>query len=83
MHVDAAVSVQLGSEKLLAAWNANAVEQHGRSRAWTVLTDYNYDSNYASNVLEIMELIAKRADQAYRPVWEELERWPDDAGSSE
>jgi hypothetical protein len=82
-HLTDSESVQLGTEKLLAAWNANADEQHGRSRAWSVLTDYNYDSDYASNVIEIMELIAKRADQTYRPVWEDLESWPEDTDSSE
>lgn len=82
-HLSDRESVQLGTEKLRKAWDANAAEQHGQSRAWSTLTDYNYDSDYASKVIEIMELIAKRADPAYRPVWEALEKWPADEGSTE
>jgi hypothetical protein len=65
-------SVALGIEKLNEAWRQHW-SANVYSRARSVIADYNRDQDYIHNIMEIMEIIAKRVDarfeSAYKNIW--------------
>lgn len=64
-------SVELGTDKLLTAWNAHAHEDiYTRTRS--TVTDFNRDNTSFNRVMEVMEILAKRAEPRFRPAYEAI-----------
>jgi hypothetical protein len=62
-------SVEKGVAKMLGSWNLqNSVSVSRRLR--NVIADFNRDSDYLSNVLDLMEIISKRVDSDFEPEFE-------------
>lgn len=61
-------SVKLGTEKLCESWKTYA-EENLYTRALSTIRDYNKDSNYLARILEVMEILAKRAAPRFRPAF--------------
>lgn len=61
-------SVKLGVQKLSASWQ-RFVEENLYERTVSTITDYNKDSDYLLRVLEVMEIIAKRAAPRFLPAY--------------
>jgi hypothetical protein len=71
-------SVALGIERLVTAWG-NAANQASGSKyevVWTVLAEYNKDESYIERTLEVMEILAIRIDEEYRPAFEAMSESP-------
>ena len=62
-------SVSMGTEILIAAWAKYDSEEYPYSRVWNTLCDYNADEDYARNVMEIMEIIAKRVEPRFKAAY--------------
>lgn len=58
-------SVELGTQILCSAWVAQSHHDRPSDQIYHVLCSYNRDSTYASRVLEVMEVVAKRADRSF------------------
>lgn len=63
-------SVMRGTDLLAQYWGAHAGEEYAYDRVRMTIADYNADDDYISRVMEVMEIIAKRADQSLRPAYE-------------
>ena len=63
-----AESVQLGAQKLAASWQSFA-GKNLYDRTLSTITDYNKDSDYTYRVLEVMEILAKRAAPRFLPAY--------------
>ncbi|MER8982175.1 hypothetical protein [Mesorhizobium sp. M0870] len=61
-------SVKLGAKKLSASWQSYA-EENFYMRTLSTISDYNKDSNYSNRVLEVMEILAKRAAPRFQPAY--------------
>ncbi|TBC90231.1 hypothetical protein ELH21_32365 (plasmid) [Rhizobium leguminosarum] len=61
-------SVKLGAQKLSASWQRFA-EENLYQRTLSTVTDYNKDSDYLHRVLEVMEILAKRAAPRFLPAY--------------
>ncbi len=61
-------SVELGTKKLTDAWQLYA-EEAIYMRVISTINEYNKDSNYLSRVIEVMEIIAKRAAPRFRAAY--------------
>jgi hypothetical protein len=71
-------SVERGTDRLVEAWkSAQNQELTGWERTQFVVNEQNRDDDYFSNVTDVAELIAKRADRslehAYEEIWEAAE----------
>ncbi len=67
-------SVKLGTEKLSDSWRYH-FEEPNYMRVQLTIGDYNKDSKYLSRVLEVMEILAKRAEPRFRPAYNSM--WSD------
>jgi hypothetical protein len=69
-------SVEKGLDILASTWKRTKVKKKDvREKVVKVVGEYNRDDNYISRVLEVAEILAKRADssfeQAYHRIWGE------------
>ena len=64
-------SVDLGTQKLCASWKLYA-EEPLSMRTWSTICDYNKDSIYASRVLEVMDILAKRSAPQFRSAYTDM-----------
>jgi len=61
-------SVKLGAQKLSASWQRFA-QENLYDRTLSTITDYNKDRDYSQRVLEVMEILAKRAAPRFLPAY--------------
>lgn len=73
-------SVELGTNKLVGAWEANRREGEWISeRVRAVVADYNRDENYIGRVFEVMEILAVRIAPSFSAAYDKI--WTqDDSG---
>lgn len=64
-------SVELGTQKLSASWQLFSSEDL-YTRVLSTIHDYNKDSDYTHRVLEVMEILAKRAAPRFRPAYDAI-----------
>jgi hypothetical protein len=57
---------------LCEAWAAHSNEEWPYSQVHNTLLTYNRDTRYASRVLEVMEIIAKRSDRRFEVIYNGL-----------
>jgi hypothetical protein len=76
-------SVALGTKILVEAWVQHANEQWKSQQVRSTILAYNRDENYATQVLAVMEILAKRIDrrfeQVYDAIWNYRENPEDEA----
>lgn len=65
-------SVALGTDKLLESWQSCSAENDSYMQAYKTITDYNYDENYVSRVMEVMTIVAKRVAPELRPAYKAI-----------
>ena len=65
-------SVNRGLDILLTSWENHSSEEHLSWRIRRSISDYNMDDDYIQRVQEVMEILAKRADPSFRPVYESI-----------
>lgn len=63
-------SVALGTKMLTQAWGQHANEQWKTQQVRSTILDYNRDENYVSQVFAVMEILAKRIDRRFEPVYD-------------
>lgn len=61
-------SVKLGAQKLTASWQRFA-EEDLYERTRSTIIDYNKDSDYSYKVMDVMEILAKRAAPRFLPAY--------------
>lgn len=64
-------SIKLGAQKLSVSWQRFA-EENLYDRTLSTITDYNKDSDYSHRVLEVMEILAKRAAPRFLPAYKAI-----------
>jgi hypothetical protein len=70
-------SVKEGIEILLKSWKKKRPpETELFDRVRGSIVDYNKDSDYASKVLEVMEILAKRVDTKFKSTYEKIYPYP-------
>ena len=65
-------SVEKGTDILIAAWNKHFDEEFVHSRVWSAIGEYNFDSDYITRVMEIMEILAMRVDPAFKTAYQSV-----------
>src|SRR5260221_4914529 len=64
-------SVDRGAQKLLASWQAHT-DKEAFPRTFSTIADYNKDETNVGRVIEVMEILAKRAAPQFRPAFEAI-----------
>lgn len=66
-------SVHLAIDRISSTFDAQlSGNEDLPSAVWNTISDYNKDENYISNVCEIMEVIAKRVDVEFLPIYKSI-----------
>ncbi|MEO6014118.1 MAG: hypothetical protein ABIQ30_11125 [Devosia sp.] len=68
-------SVVLGAERLARSWETNAAGTSPYERLTKTIAEYNADDDYVGRVIDVMELLAKRAEPKFRVAYDKLRDW--------
>ena len=68
-------SVNRGLDILLASWGKYSSEEYVWSQVRLSISDYNKDEDYIQRVIEVMEILAKRADPSFKAAYDSI--WND------
>jgi len=64
-------SVGRGLNILLVSWEKHSSEERW-ARVRSTISDYNKDEDYIGRVQEVMEILAERADRAFKPAYSSI-----------